>query len=239
MTQPQRPPRWFAYRSFRPESDTIRAFGDIGVGTVCFFPANTLCSLGVPYSPAPKVWLGLDRYDFDSLDAQVAQIRDAMPGAKLLCMIDLNTPDWWERLMGRYAGCADSFYGLGEVAASERWRKDTRAYLEAFLAHMEAHHGDAVAAYILACGCTDEWQDFSRGEESASRRAAWRAWMKGRGRPDPVDIPPASVREHIAHPPFRDPVEDALAIDYWRFCHWLIGDSILYFAGAAQAVIDH
>lgn len=228
-------PRWFAYRSFRPKGEVIQQFGQLGVDTVCFFPANTLCSLGVPYCVSPPVWTGLGRYNFASLDGQVAEIRGAHPRAKLLCMIDLNTPDWWARV----SRCDDTFYDLGKTAASEHWRKETRAYLQAFLRHMEKRHGPAVAGYILACGSTTEWQDQSRGEESASRRAAWRRWMKERGQADPVDIPPASVREHTTHGVFRDPIQDRLAIEYWRFCHWLIGDAILYFAGATQEVIDH
>lgn len=211
----------------------------MGVETVCFFPASTDCSLGVPYSAFPPIWIGPGRYDFASLDKQVEQIRQANPKAKLLCMIDLNTPHWWVRLHGRRSGCCDTFYQQGRTAATDVWRKETREYLRAFLGHMEKRHAPSVAGYILACGATTEWQDCSHGEESASRRAAWRAWMKANQRPDPVDIPPASLRERTTHGIFRDPVKDRLALDYWRFNSWLTGDAILFFAGAVQEVIDH
>ncbi len=125
------------------------------------------------------------------------------------------------------------------MAASDTWRRDTREYLQAVLRHLESKHRDVIIGYFLAGGKTIEWQDFSKGEEGSIRRAAWRRWRIARGRPDPVDIPPASVRDHVSHGPFRDPVDDALAIDYWRFSHELIGDTILYFAAAAQEVIEH
>ena len=92
---------------------------------------------------------------------------------------------------------------------------------------------------MLTCSCTLEWQDQSMGEESICRRDAWRKWMTAQGLPDPVDIPPGSVREHVSHGIFRDPVADALAIHYWRFHHWLVGDTILYFAAAAQELLQH
>lgn len=235
---PSAPPeRWFAFRTFWPDTETMQDFSDAGVKVHCLFPANTLCSVGVPYSTYPPVWLGINRYDFDSLDRHIAQIREANPGARLICMIDLNTPDWWVRLYGRQSGICDSFYELGRVLATERWRADTKAYLEAFLAHVESANSDCVIAYILACGCTTEWQDCSWGEESASRRAAWRKWMTDQGKPDPIDIPPASVREHLSHGLFRDPVDDALAIDYWKFCHWLNADAIEFFAKATHDAV--
>lgn len=230
-------PRWFAYRSFRPESETIREFAARGVGTVCFFPGNTLCSLGVPYSPGSPIWVGPDRYDFEALEAQLAEIRAGHPGAKLLCVVDLNTPDWWVRLHGRASGCSDTFYRMGETLATEVWRKHTRAFLETFLQYMCDRHEGLVEGYVLACGGTTEWQDTSYGVESLPRREAWRRWMIDRGKPDPVDIPPYSVRERTTHGLFRDPVEDGTAVDYWRFHHGLVGDSILYFARAAKETL--
>ena len=233
------PERWFAYRSFRPARAPIQEFAQLGVDTVCIFPANTDCSLGVPYCVSPPIWIGPDHYDFTSLDGQVAQVLEANPKARLLCLIDLNTPLWWVRLHGRQSGFEDTFYNQGRTIATPKWREDTKAYLQAFLRHMQTSHPGLVQGYVLACGGTTEWQDCSWGEESATRRAAWRAWMQERGEPDPVDIPPASVREHVTHGIFRDPNQDALAIDYWRFAHWITGDGILYFARAAQEVLHH
>jgi len=232
------PPRWFGFNTYAPNADTLKQFTDAGVNTLVCFPANVLSSIGEPYNSVyPPIWNGPGDYDFACLDKQVADKLAVNPRAKFIFFLDLNTPPWWCRLRGASQG--DSFSQLGRVAGSKIWRRDTREYLEAVLKHLETHHRDVIIGYFLACGMTIEWQDLNRGEEGEIRRAAWRQWMTGRGQPDPVDIPPVSVRDHVTHGPFRDPVGDGLAVQYWKFSHQLIADTILYFAGATQGVIKH
>lgn len=230
--------RWFGFNTYAPNAETLRHFAEAGVNTVVCFPANNLGATGVPYNNAyPPIWIGPGKYDFECLDRQVADKLAVNSLAKFIFFIDLNTPPWWCRIRG--ASNPDSFTQLGRLAASEVWRRDTSEYLRAVLEHLESRHRDVIIGYFLACGMTIEWQDFSRGEEGAIRREAWRRWMIKQGQPDPIDIPPASVRDHVSHGPFRDPVEDAMAIQYWKFSHALIGETILHFAGAAQEVIKH
>lgn len=230
------PERFMGFNTYAPNAETLRHFAAAGVNTVVCFPANVLASTGEPYNNVyPPIWNGPGIYDFECLDRQVTDKLAVNPKAKFIFFIDLNTPTWWCRIRG----CSDSFNELGRVAANPVWRRDTREYLQAVLQHLESKHRDVIAGYFLACGKTIEWQDFNKGEASEIRRAAWRRWMIERGQPDPVDIPPASVRDHVSHGPFRDPVDDALAIHYWRFSHGLISDTILYFAAAAQEVIKH
>lgn len=235
-----KPPRWFAYRCpyYTFDAETLRQFAAIGVNLVHISPLNTLTSLGVPYSPYPSSWVGPGQYDFAPVDRYIADVLAANPNARLLCGIDLNTPAWWPRALWSHRRI-DSFCELGRVAASPEWRTETAAYLQAFLQHTETHHRARMAGYTLFCGMTLEWQDQSAGQESPSKRAAWRTWMRQQGKPDPVDIPPASVRERCSHGIFRDPIADALAVDYWRFSNWLVGDAILYFAAAAQQILRH
>ncbi len=230
------PPRWFGFNTYAPNAKTLRQFTEAGVNTVVCFPANVLASTGEPYNNAyPPIWKGPGNYDFDCLDRQVTDKLAVNPKAKFIFFIDLNTPTWWCRIRGT----SDSFNELGRVAANKVWRRETREYLQAVLRHLESRHGDVIIGYFLACGKTIEWQDFNKGEANSNRRAAWREWMIEHGQPDPVDIPPTSVREHVSHGAFRDPVDDALAIQYWRFSHELIADTILYFAAATQEVIEH
>jgi hypothetical protein len=232
------PPRWLGFNTYTPNAETLRRFTEAGVNVVVCFPSNVLSSVGAPYNSAyPPIWNGLGEYDFDCLDRQVADKLAVNPKAKFIFFLDLNTPTWWCRLRG--AANPDSFDQLGRVAASEVWRRDTREYLQAVLKHLESKHRDVIIAYFLAGGCTIEWQDRSLGEESSTRCKAWRRWMTDRGYADPVDIPPASVREHVSHGPFRDPVDDALAVNYWRFSNELIADTILYYAAATQEVVQH
>ncbi len=233
-------PYWFGYRCpyYSFDAETLRRFAALGVNLVHISPLNTLSSLGVPYSPYAPSWIGPGRYDFASVDRYIADVLAANPNARLVCGIDLNTPAWWPRALWSHRR-VDSFCELGRVAASPEWRTETAGYLRAFLEHTERHHAARMAGYTLFCGMTLEWQDQSVGQESPSKRAAWRAWMIRQGKPDPVDIPPASVRERCSHGVFRDPVADAVAVDYWRFSNWLIGDTILYFARVAQEVLRH
>jgi N-acetylmuramic acid 6-phosphate etherase len=233
--RPGQAERIFAYRSFNPELKTVKAFAGFGVDTVCIYPSNTLNSLGMPYNVYGPTWLGRGRYDFGPLDKQIADLCAVNPRVKLICMIDLNTPAWWTH----QHISADSFTELGRVAADQGWRKETGAYLEAFLRHAEERYRDLIWGYQLACGGTCEWYDLSHGSESRARRAAFRAWALRHGMPDPIDIPAASVRDHVSHDLLRDPERDRLGVEYWRFCNWQIGDAILYYAQAAQKVIRH
>lgn len=231
--------RWMAFHSYLRDLSTVKQFGDLGVDVVTCYPANTLSSVGVPYSPYPPIWLGPNIYDFACLDRQIEDLLRAHPQAKIVCEIDLNTPAWWPRWLGAAHDRDDSFTKLGKVAANPTWRQETRTYLQAVLKHLEEAHSERIIAYVLTGGMTLEWQDMARGEESASRRAAWRKWMIEKGFPDPVDIPPAFVREHLTHGVFRDPSQDALAIQYWRFNADLIADTILFYARATQEIVNH
>jgi len=228
-----------AFHSYLRSLDTVRQFGDLGVDTVTCFPANTLSSVGVPYSPYPPIWLAPNLYDFACLDKQFEDLLQANPRARIICEIDLNTPVWWPRWLGAAHDRDDSFTKLGKVAANSKWRQDTRAYLQTVLKHLEENYSRYIIAYVLVGGMTLEWQDMARGEESASRRAAWRKWMIDKGLPDPIDIPPASVRDHVSHGIFRDPVGDAIGVNYWRFNADLIAETILFYAQASQEVIKH
>ena len=60
--------RYFAYRSFCPEWDTIKRFKNYGINTICFFPANTANSLGEPYCKYFPIWLWFDQYDFEPFE---------------------------------------------------------------------------------------------------------------------------------------------------------------------------
>ena len=172
----------FAYRSFWPEFAAMGQFRDAGVDTVCIFAANTDNSLGQPYSKYPPVWRWFGKYDFDSLNKQYDDVLAVNPNADFICMIDLNTPIWLQRqlaLRGHSAEC-ESFTMLSCACANPAWRKATGEYLEAVVKHMETRYGDRIRAYLLACGQTDEWMDYSRGVAGRTKTQAWQAWQIGR-----------------------------------------------------------
>ncbi len=232
-------PLFFAYRSFWPEFEAMRQFKEAGVETVCIFAANTDNSLGQPYCKYPPVWRWFDKYDFDSLDKQYDDVLKVNPEAKFICMIDLNTPIWLQRqlaLRGQSAEC-ESFTMLSCACANPTWRKATGDYLETVVKHMEARYGDRVKAYLLACGQTDEWMDYSRGIAGRTKKQAWKAWLHRHGKaevpvPDLERLDRASFENLI-----RDPATEQDVVDYAQFTGDTIVDTVLEIAAKPRARI--
>jgi hypothetical protein len=234
---PKRP--FFAYRSFWPEFAAMRQFKEAGVDTICLFPANTANSLGQPYCKYPPVWRWFGKYDFDSLDKQFADVLAVNPKAEFICMIDLNTPLWLQRqlsLRGQSAEC-ESFTMLSCACANPDWRKATGEYLEAFVKHVEARHGDRIRAYLLACGQTDEWMDYSRGAAGRMKAKAWREWLQSHGKRET----PIPVLERLDRASFenliRDPATEQDVVDYAQFTGDLIADTVLQFVAQTRAMV--
>ena len=232
-------PPLFAYRSFWPEFDAMRQFSAAGVQTVCIFAANTNNSLGKPYGKYPPVWRWFDKYDFDSLDRQYDDVLAVNPHATFICMIDLNTPIWLQRqlsLGGQSAEC-ESFTMLSCACANPAWRQATSAYLAAVLTHLEARYGDRILAYLLACGQTDEWMDYSRGIAGRAKTKAWHAWLKGHGKAEA----PVPALERLDQASFenllRDPATEQDVVDYAQFTSDLVVDTALEFAAKTRALV--
>lgn len=229
-------PVFLAYRSFHTPINTIEKFRREGYDTVCVFPANTLNSIGTPYSQYPPTWLWYDKTDFVPFDKMVEDTTLAMPEAKLICMIDLNAPTWLAH--NNELSVCDTYNNLGNAIHNPIWIETTENYLNCFVRYADEKYGDRIVAYLLACGSTDEWYDRSNGSDTAERREAWRKYQISRGKPDPVDIPALSVRERMQHENMlRDPKKDAIALDYWRFCSESIADTIIRFAGDTRKII--
>jgi len=230
---------YFAYRSFWPEFKAMKEFKNADVNTVCIFAANTDNSLGKPYCEYPPVWRWFDKYDFDSLDRQYDDVLAVNPDAEFICMVDLNTPIWLQRqlsLRGQSAEC-ESFTMLSCACANPDWRKATGDYLEAVLKHMEERYGDRVKAYLLACGQTDEWMDYSKGLAGKFKTQAWKEWRRERGK-EAVAVPSiermgtASFENLI-----RDPQTEQDIIDYFQFSSDLVIDAVLTFAGKTRSIV--
>ena len=231
--------REFAYRSFWPEFAAMRQFKDAGVNTVCIFAANTDNSLGKPYSKYPPVWRWFGKYDFESLNKQYDDVLAVNPDAEFICMIDLNTPIWLQRqlsLGGHSAEC-ESFTMLSCACANPAWRKATGEYLEAVVKHMEARYGDRVKAYLLACGQTDEWMDYSRGVAGRAKTQAWKTWLKSHGKAE-VPVPALERLDRASFDNLiRDPATEQDVVDYAQFTGDLIVDTVLEFAAKTRAII--
>ena len=227
---------YFAYRSFWKGFETRKRFADLGVRQFVVFAGNTANSLGEPYCQYSPVWLWYDTYDFTPFDEQMEDMLRICPNAEILCQIDLNSPLWLARQL-----YVDSYSEVSLAECDERWMSNTGNFLRAFVNHAEEKYGDRIICYILMCGTTDEWMDFSDGVESEAKRLAYQRWCRKKGETVPADIPPFGVREHVSHVvdrmELRDPQEDRDALLYWRFHNEVNSDAILHFARLLREVV--
>jgi len=221
------------YRSFWPELDTTAAFGRMGIDTRCFFAANAINSIGFEYCKYPLIWKGVKNYDFAAYDKQVDDLLAANPRARLLCMIDLNTPYWLTRKFAY-----DSFDVISHAASDPEWLKLTTEWMLDFIAYSEKKYGDRIDAYILSGGGTSEWYEYDRGKSSRVKNAAWRAWCARNGFSFGEDVPAESALRKAGHENvIYDPAAENDKIQYWRFHNEVIADAILHFAKTARPVI--
>lgn len=228
---------YFAYRSFLPEFDAMKRFAAAGVRTICFFPGNTTNSLGQPYAQYPSIWNWFDRYEFSSLDQQIADLKKAVPEAEFICMIDLNSPEWLSRQLSLAHESGDSFTHLTEALANPRWKEATLHYLRAFLEYAETHYADSIQAYVLACGHTDEWFDHNGELCGLHKQRACNDWRAAHGLA-PAE-PPSALKMNT--PDYDgllfDPAVSSAVIEYRRFCSELVGNTICEFAAEARKLI--
>lgn len=228
---------YFAYRSFLPEFDAMKRFAAAGVRTICFFPGNTTNSLGQPYAQYPSIWNWFDRYEFSSLDQQIADLKKAVPEAEFICMIDLNSPEWLSRQLSLAHESGDSFTHLTEALANPRWKEATLHYLRAFLEYAEAHYADSIQAYVLACGHTDEWFDHNGELCGLHKQRACNDWRAAHGLASAE--PPSALKMNT--PDYDgllfDPAVSSGVIEYRRFCSELVGNTICEFAAEARKLI--
>jgi len=218
---------WDAYRSFHKEPEMTALFADsLGIRTRCFLAGNTINRLGEYYCQYPPVWIGTGNYNWANLDRQIEDLLACSPSATLICMIDLNTPYWATR---RYE--MDSFEVISHLASSEKWRKDTEEWLDAFLKYSESKYGDKIFAYILSGGGTSEWLDHMPCHSSKIKDASWVEWCKKNGKKYESSAPsPARLRTAAFKNTIFDPQTQQDVIDYWRFHNEAIADALLEFA---------
>ena len=228
---------YFAYRSFNPEFETMKRFTDIGLDTICFFPGNSNNSLGLPYSKYPPTWFWYGKYNFDSLDEQINDLKKIKNDIKLICMIDLNNPEWFARRMSLWRETGDSFTHLTEALANIHWKEPTLDYLNAFLEHTEKYHSDSIVAYVIACGHTDEWFDHNNELCGLPKAKKFVEYCNKNSIPF-KDVPSALQCGMVAYDDLLlDPAKTPDVFTYRKFCNNLVGDSICEFASITRKKI--
>ncbi len=222
---------FFAYRSFWKDFETVRRFAETGVKEYCVFAGNTANSLGEPYSQYETVWKWFDAYDFTPFEEQMTDLLRIVPDARVICLIDLNSPLWLARQMH-----LDSYFQLGNALANQEWRKRTEQYVSAFTEYAQKNYGERIIAYVLMCGKTDEWMDHANGDETVEKLLLYQEWCRQNGFPVPNEIPSVLRRENAPweNGKLRDPVQNVDAVRYWKFNSEFIADGILHFAALVR-----
>ena len=229
----------FAYRSFKPSFAEMKTFAEYGVNTVAIFPANTYNAKGDPYCDYPPNWLYYDKYDFSVVDRQIEDVLAVNKNADFIFIVDLNSPLWLYHHLAtwNYSIESDSYTMLSNTLANKRWKTATKNYLKALLEHVEKKYPKKVGAYLLACGMTDEWMDYSGYSAGKSKIAMYKEWLAKRGKPA-AEVPNINEYQKASFENFlRDPQKEGNLVDFAQFSAELVAGGVDEFAALARSVV--
>ena len=222
-----------AFKSFRPTANNVSDFYKAGVRIFHVYVSGLTSALKVPYSQFGETWFGDGDYRFESLDRQIKLFADNAPDAYVFINVHLDTRQWW---LDQNPGRVSSFTHLSQVAADEKWRRDTADYLKALIRHVETYHDDRVVGYFLLGGFTTEW--FSQEDKEMGHPIKLEAYRKYTGDPN-AQIPDVDALEQPKEKVFLDPQKEKDLITYRKFHNELISETVLYFCRAAQEELQH
>lgn len=230
--------KFFAYRSFWPETEAMKQFADIGVNLYAVMPSNSFNSLGEPYCKFPPFWVWDETYLWENVDAQFDVVLKANPNARFICMVDINSPLWLvRRLDKKYGFGGDSYQHISNALCIPEWKNITKKMLRAYVLHMEEKYGDRIVSYIVAGGGTSEWYCNSQGYANVPKRNAWYRWLNKNGFPK-WEVP---SRERMDSPAidgnYFDPKTQRAEAEYSRFLEELISDGVDEFLGEVKKIV--
>lgn len=224
-----------SFKSFRPTKNNVSDFYEAGVRLFHVYCSGLKSGSDIPYSLYGETWFGDGIYNFESLDKQFEMFLESAPGedAYFILNIHLDSRGWWHE---ENPGRPSSFTHLSQVAADEKWRKDTAEYLKACLRHCEEKYGNKIIAYYLLGGYTTEWfSDFDFEETHPIKLDAFRKYLGDENALIPE-------KERLVKPIptlFLDTDTDNDIVEYRKFHNELIVDTVLYYAKAAQEILNH
>ncbi len=235
------------WRAPRHDYRHLRDFAQLGVEIVLFttsFSQETC----VGYWPAPG------RYDFSFLDETLSKTIQASPRALIIPRVSLLQPPWWgganpSELRLRedgapYQGRPEECLQPGQLLpslASPKWRADTAAFLGALITHVESGpFAEHIIGYHLSSESTEEW--FYLGgpdtDYSPVNAKAFRQWLKANDQQADaahVKIPSIRSRRNPECGEFFSPATQADVIRFYAYHHWIMVDTIRYFAAVVKA----
>ena len=211
-----------------------------------------------------KYWKGPGEYDFSGLDGILSKTVKACPQVLMVPRMFLMPPQWWinsnpSDLRMRedgsaYQGSPDE-YLHGQTLpsiASEKWRKDTLDFLDAYVSHCEqGAFADHIIGYHLSSEQSEEWFywggpeiDYSPANEMSFRHwlaakygtdeALRNSWRSQTVRLESARIPSVKRRRSPSAGEFFSPRTQQDVIDFYGYHHWKIVDTIRTFAALVK-----
>ena len=222
-----------------PVADIARGYAEAGIHMYAF---------DVGTSGTPPEWGGTkakqiatgtvrDHFDFSSVEARFQQVIRVDPLAKFHLRVHLEMPDWWHDLYPDECELVSNGVRRNQSYASTIWRDQAKAFLTAYIAHIESiGMADRVIAYQTGAGTTGEWVKetaMSRpcGDYSSPMLAHFRGWLQQRYSDhtslqhawdddqvtfNTAAVPTAKAQLTTQHFSFRDPRQEQQVIDYYR-----------------------
>jgi hypothetical protein len=84
--------RFFAYRSFEPEYDTMRRMRALGIDTFTFMVSNATNFMGMPYTRYQPTWIWERTYDFALFDQNVRELLAGVPECEVSSARSMSIP---------------------------------------------------------------------------------------------------------------------------------------------------
>lgn len=222
-----------SFKSFRPTKRNISDFYKAGVKLFSILTSGITCALGVPYSLYGESWVGDHKYDFAPIDNQIDLFIENAPDCYFALMIQLDTRPWWLEM---HPEAPYSFTNLSQVIGYDKWREDARDYLLAVINHVEEKYGERFYGYFMLCGFTTEW--FSHFDEEAPHPLK-EAVYKKYSNDENITLPTLEELNVDKSESFLPKERKDKLMHFRKFHAELISDSLLYFASAAQTVLQH
>lgn len=201
-------------------------------------------------------WIGSDKYDYSEVDAKISKVISADSKALIVLQVDLNTPDWWNKLhpeeLTIYKDEDKELYDKSafQSYASDLWKDEAGRALDKFVKHTRGKYSDNVIGFSLGVGFAGEWhkdlaQEGIPWDYSNNMEVKFKEWLLNRYNNDLTSLKKSWNNDQVSFenvkvpPPhkhlngdlylFHDPQKSKDVIDYFIFRSELVIDTAIHF----------
>jgi hypothetical protein len=191
-------------------------------------------------------------YNFDNMEYRFRHLMEIDPQAHFHLRLQLEMPEWWQKLHPEECELASDGRRLCQSFASKLWREEAKDYLREFITCIKnLGLGDRIIAYQTGAGHTGEWvkggssMNLPCGDYSQPMREHFRVWLREKyhddekamrtawAKPyvtfDTAEVPPAVEQFNTTQFTFRNPKKEQSVIDYYICLADLCGDLVVDF----------